>query len=197
MGSMFFILITLLILYMLFLLALLAYSVVSYILSSLALFNIARDLGNKKPWLAWVPYASTWLIGKSADDAHERKTGEKSNYAKWALVLMIVYLIFPIVSIFLNMFTFFPIDEETQLLVSFLRLGLYFISLLAYIPYAVVTYICYYRIYKLCYPNQAVLFLLLSIFVSVTAPFLLFACRNKVPVLEDDATAFDDVAVEP
>ena len=40
-------------------------------------------------------------------------------------------------------------------------------------------YICLYDLYSSCNPQNGALFLILSIFISVTTPFLLFACRNK------------------
>ena len=47
------------------------------------------------------------------------------------------------------------------------------------IAYAIFRYMALYDLFLSCDPQNAVLFLVLSIFVGVTRPFFLFACRNK------------------
>ena len=47
------------------------------------------------------------------------------------------------------------------------------------IPMTIIQYFCLYDIYRSCDPGSAVVFLLLSIFLGITLPFLLFALRNK------------------
>ncbi len=172
--------------YLIFLLVMLAIYVVEYIFMAIGLSGVAKNLGIRNAWLAWIPFTSVWVLGRASDEAHERNTAVKGNCTKWLMIMMGSTLAVALVSIVLSVFSAFPLDEELLLLVALLQLVVSIVNLVIAIPYAVVTYVCYYRIYKLCYPNQAVLFLLLSIFVSVTAPFLLFACRNKVPAFEDN-----------
>ena len=58
-------------LYMLLFLALdaavLAFAVVCYVLEGKSLSAIARRRGIEKPWLAWVPVGSSWLLGSISD----------------------------------------------------------------------------------------------------------------------------------
>ena len=49
----------------------------------------------------------------------------------------------------------------------------------ASITYSVFAYICYYDLFRSCSPKNAVLYLVLSIVVSITMPFFIFACRNS------------------
>ena len=51
--------------------------------------------------------------------------------------------------------------------------------LLVAIVMIVIKYIDYYNLYSSCNPSNATLFLVLSIFFSVTLPFFVFACRKK------------------
>ena len=46
------------------------------------------------------------------------------------------------------------------------------------VTYSVFAYLAYYDLFKSCKPDNAVLFLVLSIFVNVTLPFFIFACRK-------------------
>jgi hypothetical protein len=33
-----------------------------YVLKSIGLYKMAKKVGYSKAWLAWIPYASTWLM---------------------------------------------------------------------------------------------------------------------------------------
>ena len=41
--------------------------IASYVLSSMAVYTIARRRGLRKPWLAWIPVANVWLLGSLSD----------------------------------------------------------------------------------------------------------------------------------
>ncbi|MEI3416017.1 MAG: hypothetical protein V8Q43_00305 [Christensenellaceae bacterium] len=61
-----------------------------------------------------------------------------------------------------------------------LLMVVFYIGLIALgIILTVFTYITYYKVYRSCSPDNAVLFLVLSILFSFLTPFFLFACRNK------------------
>lgn len=51
-----------------FVLLLLSYLASSYIVSGLAYSRLAWARGNERPWLAWIPIASSYLIGRISDD---------------------------------------------------------------------------------------------------------------------------------
>ena len=52
-------------------------------------------------------------------------------------------------------------------------------SLVISVIAVVLQYMATYDVFISCDPNNAVLYLVLSIFVNVTMPFFIFACRNK------------------
>ena len=127
---------------------------VLYIFQSVGLYTLAKRRGLRYPGLAWVPVASGWTLGCLAD-----------QYDSAACVL------------------FDEIPEEvmvpyaTRTLTILILLNM--LSSGLSIVYLVFFYIALYKIYKSCDPDTALPFLLLSIFISVTLPFFLFAGRNK------------------
>ena len=59
-------------------------------------------------------------------------------------------------------------------------------------------YIALYDLYCSCNPDNAVMFLVLDIFISVTQPFFMFACRNKdLGMIPENREKTDDTYCEP
>lgn len=52
-----------------------------YVLNGLALFRLARNAGLRYALLAWVPVASTWLLGTLCDRSQQALTGRKWRFA--------------------------------------------------------------------------------------------------------------------
>ena len=188
-----------LIVYLLFLTAVLAFSVICYIFGSLGLQGVAKGLGMKAPWLVWIPYASSWAMGKIADEATARVYGQKSNFAKWMLIATIAtgssaFLVLPLIFVIEVALITGTFGEGILLFLYLLYFLLYLVILGFSIAYTVLLYICYWRMFKLCCPDKAVLFLLLGIFVTYPMPFFTYYCRDKVPPLEseENVEAFDD-----
>lgn len=38
------------------------FAIAAYVLQSLALYKMAKKMGHESPWLAWIPYANTYLM---------------------------------------------------------------------------------------------------------------------------------------
>ncbi len=184
--------------YIVLILFVLILAAATYVLEAIGLSGVAKGLNLKRPWLAWIPFASDWLLGTITEHAVERKTGVKGRYTKWLLISLGVFLGVYVLTLgsaipMYALMIFTPrIDLVLIMLLVFLLLTL--LLSLADIFYCLMAYLCYYRVFELCYPNQAVLFLILSIFVSYALPVFLFLCRNKVPPLEDDDTIFEECA---
>ena len=45
----------------------LAFSIVSYVLSAVGIYRIAKRRGIHHAWLAWVPVGNSWLLGSISD----------------------------------------------------------------------------------------------------------------------------------
>jgi hypothetical protein len=58
------------------------YVIVSYILEGKALSAIARRRGIEKPWMAWVPVGSSWLLGCISDQYRYVAYGQVRNRRK-------------------------------------------------------------------------------------------------------------------
>lgn len=158
---------------------LIAYVVLSYILGSKSLQQIAARRGIENPWLAWVPIANMWLLGCISDQYKERKYGYDPNIRQTLLVLSIVsqagiFLLnlFSIVNN-RNSVTYGSLDMVTLWLMLVVALAVLGVT----IPQTIYAYKAYYDVFASCKPQFAVLFLVLSI-VTPAQPFLVFACRN-------------------
>ena len=143
-----------------YLVIIIIYAVVAYIFTSLGLYTMAKNKNIDNAWLAWIPIANNYLLGKIMNDRFAIGSKIIPNAA-------IVLLIVPIAGILLSMIPM--------------------IGWIFTIVAAVLIYIALYRLYKLYDPKHAVLFLVLSIIFAVTQPFFIFAIRNKEPheYLED------------
>ena len=160
---------------------LLIYAVITYIFHSLGLYAIAKRRGILHPWLAWVPIGSSWVLGSVADQ-YNCVAKDKHTKRKW--VLLITCIVYEIVYITINfVFDQLPLGanmtETTAVFDVFLETMLGSLIILAFgIVYSVIYYIALYDLYRSCNPKRAVTYLLLSIFLGVTQPFLLFGCRK-------------------
>ncbi len=155
--------------------ALIAFAVISYILQAKGLYTIAKRRGFQAPWLAWIPYASSWLMGAVADDYCFKAEKKETSYRKIILGTYIATGVWSSVSeLFVELFK----DSG-----SLAGLGVALPLCLGMVAVAVVCtvfqYIALFKIYYSCKPSKATPYLLLSIFLGVTLPFLLYSVRNS------------------
>lgn len=162
---------------------------VFYVFESIAFYTLAKRRGIQYPGLAWVPVANMWIIGSLADDymnvTELRKT--KSRYLLLSLeaVSAVISILATVMSLGFVLEMIREIFNEQSyevggyILGSLSLLGMSCILWVLVIVRSVFLYIALYRIFKSCQPGNAVLYLLLAIFVSVSLPFILFAIRNK------------------
>lgn len=158
----------------------LAISLVSYILQSLGYYTIANRRGIKNPWLAWIPFGVTWIIGSISDQYQYVTKGKTKNRRKLLLGLSIGIFVFYILWVIVMVMA--AIMAETDVGAAFLGLiailgvlGVFAIAIAS----AILQYMCMYDLYRSCNPENSVLFLVLSIVVSWLTPVLVFVCRNK------------------
>lgn len=176
--------------------------VVFYVFNALAYYAIAKNRGYNKPWLAWIPIAADYLKGAIADDI-ERRKGKASSFRIWMLVLSIVVafsgvligavwsgiaanaILSPGMDLLPRFFNgggnfqgYLFNNSPASAMMSIAPLFSLLINL-ASIAYAVVMYITLYKTYQDYVPQYTTAFLLLSIFVGITQPFLVFSIRNK------------------
>lgn len=178
-----------LIIYLIFYLLMFGLSIASYVLSSLGTYTIAKRRGLNHPWMAWVPVLSSWLLGSISDQYQYVTNGKIKNKRKWLVGLecavIVVFIVFYVVMIGMTVNTALDTDMTASDSVgaAFGFLGTFLLMWLLVmgvsIAQMVIRYIALHDLYKSCDPNNSTLFLILSIVVSVTEPFFIFACRKK------------------
>ena len=133
-----------------------AVSLAAWALQGFGLYTMAKNRGIPNPWLAWVPIGSSWLVGALAD----RIAACRGKKTCWALLL-------------LGLTAGTSAGGLLVLLNPFLALLIPAAGLVL----TVVWYIALYEIYRDCAPDRAVLFLVLSVLLSVQW-LLLFLVRD-------------------
>lgn len=166
------------------------FGIVSYVLTALALYTIAKRRGIHNPWLAWIPVLNCWLIGSISDQYQYVVRGRNCSKRKYLLVLNLIttvlsiVLLVQVINMVVSLIAAAGRGNQQGLLSSFLgyAMGIEGGALLLLgiaIAYAVIYFIALYDIYKSMDPANCVLFLVLSILFGVTRPFFLFFNRNK------------------
>ena len=168
-----------------------AFGIATYVLRALGLYTIAKRRGINHPWMGWVPVLDLWVLGCISDQYQYVVKDKDKNRRKWLLglniAIAVVYIVF---------FVFFGVAvagvvtgatgglREEQLLTALMgpATGL-LICLIPLVIFAiaitVIRYVAFYDLYTSCSPQNNVLFLVLSIFFTVTEPFFVFFIRNK------------------
>lgn len=168
-----------------------AIGITAYVLEAIAIKNLSKTLKHPDPWLAFIPGAQSYMLGYIADARSVINDRKRTKYR----ILLPVFNCVSILSVFLFYFLFIflflyigisseynNIDFDT----GFLGLSIFCLifSLLLFalsIVSMVYNYIALYNVYKVFKPNSAVAFLVLSIFVNVSIPIILFCIRKEMP----------------
>ena len=160
-----------------------AFSVVAYILTGKSLSAIARRRGIEKPWMAWVPIGSDWLLGCISDQYRYVVHGQERNARGKLLKLGIIgasgTMIVSFIAGIVVGLGFTEASEEVMLVPALLLILLCYALLAVLAVYLVAYYKAMFDLYRSCDPKKSLVFLLVSIFVTYPGPFFLFACRNK------------------
>ena len=163
--------------------------IATYVLSALAIYNISRRRGLKKPWLAWIPVVNCWLLGSLSDQYQYVVKGEIKSKRKWLLGLSIVmHLLSTVMAVMgltiVGKVVFGGYHPNHGMLSRMMGpimtlLGSALPLAAAAIAYAVIRYMALYDVYRSLDPGNAVLYLVLSILCKPTEPFFLFFNREK------------------
>ena len=168
--------------------------IAGYVLSSLAVYGISKRRGLKNPWLAWIPVANCWLLGSLSDQYRYVVKGENKAKRKVLVILSILMGVFTIAvvvsaigmlggvigSIGREFYGYHERNILPEILAPVLSiLGLSLPLAGVSIAFVVVRFMALYDVYKSLDPNNAVMYLVLSIIFKVTEPFFLFFNRNK------------------
>ncbi len=166
-------------------LALFAFSIVTYVLYSYSTYAIAKRRGIRHPWLAWIPVGSSWMLGSISDQYQYVAKGRVRNRRKVlvglnvGMFLAILFLIISIVGAVLRVVTgSASMDATVGAMLAVMALT-YLVMVVLLIILLIFEYIALYDLYASCDPGNAVLYLVLTIFLGVVLPFFVFICRKK------------------
>jgi len=163
--------------YLAILLFSLAISVAVYVIQSIGLYGMSKNAGVSKPWLAWIPIGNLWCMGSLAERSNLYYGKGKGAWSKLLPAFAAaVFLALP--PLFLGMVI---AGLYKSVFAVLLLLFVYLILMGVALALSVMTYVALYKIYRLFDPDRAVLYLILSIFVNVSQPVILFLLRNRFP----------------
>ena len=172
----------------------LAFSAVTYVLHSWSLYTIAKRRGIRNGYLAWIPVGNLWILGNVSDQYQyvvKRKIkNRRKKLVRLSIGLCAGYFLWLLVTL-----TNLKIGREAAALFLLVFGGL--IILAAAIWLAVCQYLSYYDLYKSCEPDNAALYLVLSIVFPVVLPFFVFICRNRDLGMPPRKKAPAEAVVEP
>lgn len=173
-------------------------SVAAYILLSLGVYAIAKRRGISKPWLAWVPFGQSWMLGCVSDQVQYVTMGHEKSKRKLLLWLELSVTAVGIVTMifwakgmvgYLNLeqrpTDFLPFGgnrmSEDEIL-SNLMISAFLACVMAglAITFAVIKFMALYDLYRSCDPMKATVFTVLSVVLgAVVTGIFVVACRDK------------------
>ena len=163
------------------LLTALLFGLLTYILSSVGLYTIAKRRGIKNPGLAWVPVANYWIIGCISDQYQYVVNGKVHNKRKTLLLLYLIPVALSFVSSIVNSVAAVVAAGTgsdslavlgVSLIFSLIQMGVNLAGIIVY-------YIALNDIYHSCSAHNGTVFLVLSIIFPALIPFFFFALRKK------------------
>lgn len=155
----------------------LAFSIACYVLHSLGLYTIAGRRGLRHKWLAWLPVGNAWLLGSISDQYQYLVKGKVKHCRRWLLFLNIVVLAIYFGSLGSTIGAMLFSDYAAAAIIQ--ALGGWLVLIAVLMVFGVLRWMAYYNLFRSCQPSNAILYLLLSIFVPVTQPFFVFFARKK------------------
>ena len=160
-----------------------AFSVLSYILTGKSLSAIARRRGIDKPWLAWVPVGNMWLLGCISDQYRYVTYGEQTNRRTklmwYDIAVLSDALLILIIAVSMVVTEAMNMSEDVVIAMGMLMMIPYFVLIPLAVLVSILSYKCYFDLFRSCDPDKSLVYLLVSIFTSYPLPFFLYSCRNK------------------
>lgn len=162
-----------------------------FILQAVALYTIVKRRGIHHAWLAWVPIGNLWILGCISDQYQYVTRHSIRNKRGKLLVLGILTAATAVVAAVLSLNLVRSIEEAiaqeymtpaTWLtcrsdLAVIILVGL--VMCVLTVVCMVIQYMALYDLFRSCEPENAAVYLLISIFTGVGQVILLMACRNK------------------
>lgn len=120
-------------------------ALVTYVLQALAVMRMSQKLYIERPWLAWIPIAQSYALGRVAERCDERQSKEVKP---WAKILLFAHIGYYVVYVVLS-----GMSGIVQLIVPIL--GPVLLSTLQTVltmAFSVFMYICIWKAFREFYP---------------------------------------------
>lgn len=141
-----------------FFLIFLVIGIVLYVLGSIGLYTMAKNKNIENPWIAWIPIIQVYILGRII---RTLKIGE--------FEIPQVELVLPAIAIGGTIFSPIPMIGGLIGLAAF-----------------VINIFALHKLYTIYRPDEAVLFVILSVVLPFMGPIFIFIMRNDKPLKEED-----------
>lgn len=166
-------------------------SLLFFILQAIPLYAIARRRGIHHAWLAWVPIGNLWILGCVSDQyqyvtrhsiRNKRKKLLTLGLLAVAAAVLVAILSLEAMMRFAGLAAAYFTNQANWVAIgrslAGLALAAIVLSVLE-IVLIVCKYMALYDLFRSCEPENASVYLLISIFTGVGQVILLMSCRNK------------------
>lgn len=155
-------------------------AVISYVIWSLGTYRLAKQLNVENAFLAWIPYAQYFTLGKVAEKCDERRGNPVKPWGKYFLIGAVGSVAVGMVLGMLGGFVNFLLPG----------VGVLFTlpaSLISYVP-LVIMYICCWKIYREFFPETVnIVMFIVSIFLNVQPIITLIASFRQPNPVENES----------
>ena len=161
-----------------------------YVFTALSFYTIARRRGIASPWLAWVPVADMWILGSVSDQYRYLTQGQ----LKHKRITLLVWKCVGWVMIGATVISAVAAVASSSVAGMVMVLCLLLAAIAFAIVYTVLYYMALYDAYASCDPQNAALYLVLSIFFRFLVPVFLFISRDLekgMPPRKETASSAD------
>ena len=162
--------------YLIYFLIVFGLGIACYVLNCLGLYTIAKRRGIRKPWLAWIPGATYWIVGSISDQYRYVAKGQIKNKRKILIGLWLGMLAI-IIAMLVGMVAAEMVMGDAGIALVLLVSAL--LMIVACLVFYVFYYMAMYDLYTSVNPPYNVVFLVLSIIFNITEPFFIFFNRKK------------------
>ncbi len=161
-----------------------------YILGSLGTYSIAKRRNIRHAWLSWLPIGNSWIWGCISDQYRYITRGQVTNRRKVLLglsiaqyapviAMVVLYVKLVIAMVIPELEHMGPVDMQEDLGTVMLMMLVALVTVVLSVVLLVFLYMALYDLYRSCDPDNAVLFLVLSILFSNFTNIFIFAVRKK------------------
>lgn len=168
--------------------------VAAYVLSCLGIYRMAKKLNYEKPWLAWIPFANTWLMFNLPKNEYRvlalKKVIPDRTNAFW-IFLAVNYGI----DIVMTILKAIPVVQYVAAVISPI------VGIVASVAYVFMGYPMYHDLYRLFLPKGtakgfSIASVVGALVFPILPPVLMFIASCKEPIEVEDADYVETVAGE-